>query len=313
MTTSLRFVLASLFLMCSAFRPSEASAPLEIYDVASLHVERYGAHGSPVILIPGLACGAWVWKDVIGQLQRRHQVYAVTLAGFDGRAAIKGDGIIQATTALRELISSRHIDRPVLVGHSLGGTLAILYAESHSDSIRGVIAVDGLPVFPGTENLAPTERRAAADRVRAQLSVATQAQFEAQQLEYMRHIGVMSETEAQALSKLTARSDPAATAEYAAEDVRLDLRPALPAIAVPVLAISPFNSVDFAAMGIDENGKAGYYRMLLTGVQQLSVVSISPSRHFVMVDQFDAFMRELNRFLDAEPTPSGSKQASIGP
>jgi hypothetical protein len=49
-------------------------------------------------------------------------------------------------------------------------------------------------------------------------------------------------------------------------------------------------------MGIDEAAKTSYYRTLLTGVQNLTVVSISPSRHFVMVEQFDAFMRELNHF-----------------
>jgi hypothetical protein len=90
--------------------------------------------------------------------------------------------------------------------------------------------------------VAATERGATADHIRAQLSVATQGQFEAQQLDYMRHIGVTSEADAQALSQLTARSDPAATAEYAAEDMRLDMRPRLSGIKVPVLEISPFKS-----------------------------------------------------------------------
>ena len=76
-------------------------------------------------------------------------------------------------------------------------------------------------------------------------------------------------------------------------------------------------------MGIDEAAKTGYYRTLLTGVQHLTVVSISPSRYFVMVDQVDAFMRELNHFLDTDGAPGGSKNpltapsspgsASIGP
>jgi pimeloyl-ACP methyl ester carboxylesterase len=306
MTISLRVAVTSLVMMWTAIHAANAAAPLEVYDVGSLHVEHYGRGGSPVILIPGLACGSWVWKDVIGQLQGSHQVYAVTLAGFDGRAAVSGNGIDQAAAALRDLISSRHIARPVLVGHSLGGTLAILYAESYSDSIRGVIAVDGLPVFPGTENTPAAERGAMADRIQAQLSVATHAQFEAQQLDYMRHIGVTSEADAQALSQLTARSDPAATAKYAAEDMRLDLRSRLSGIKVPVLEISPFTSGDFAAMGIDEAAKTSYYKTLLTGVQNLTMVSISPSRHFVMVDQPDAFMRELSHFLGKDSASGGS-------
>ena len=54
---------------------------------------------------------------------------------------------------LAKLIEERYLERPALIGHSLGGTLALSFAADHSDRIAGVVAVDGLPVFPGTEGM----------------------------------------------------------------------------------------------------------------------------------------------------------------
>jgi pimeloyl-ACP methyl ester carboxylesterase len=76
-----------------------------------------------------------------------------------------------------------------------------------------------------------------------------------------------------------------------------DLRPRLSRIKVPVVEISPFNAPDFAAMGVDENGKTAYYRMLLTGVEKLEVVSVPGSRHFVMFDQPEKFAAALDGAL----------------
>jgi hypothetical protein len=50
-------------------------------------------------------------------------------------------------------------------------------------------------------------------------------------------------------------------------------------------------------MGVDEAGKTNYYRMLLTGIEKLDVVSISPARHFVMFDQPEKFAATLDQAL----------------
>ncbi len=276
-----------------------AAGPAAVFDVGSLHVERHGESGSPVILIPGLASGVWVWKDSIAALQGEHRVYAVTLAGFDGVPAVKGDVLAQATASLRELIVSQRLDRPVLVGHSLGGTLALQFATTDSDLIAGVVAVDGLPVFPTTEAVPAEQRKALAERIHAQFAGITAAGFEAQQLQYMRRVGVVNETRAVEIARLTSRSDPQAVADYASAVMTLDLRPQLPGIRVPVMVVAPYLASDYAAMGISESAKGAYYRSLLPGVAQLEVVTIAPARHFVMLDQPQAFNEALRRFIGA--------------
>lgn len=287
-----------------AFATAQAPADgaLPAFEVGTLHVEPHGDAGPPVILIPGLASGSWVWKDAVAALRRGHRVYALTLAGFDRRPAAKGDVLALANRSLRELIVSRRLDRPVLVGHSLGGTLALMFAAEHSDLIAGVVAIDGLPVFPGTEGVPAAQRPMLAERIRAQFDV-PRPEFEAQQVQYMKRIGVTGDGKAQALARLTARSDAAATADYAAGLMALDLRPRLREIRVPVMELSPYLASDYAAMGIGESAKAGYYRSLLEGVGDLEIVTISDARHFAMIDQPQAVMQALSRFLRKVAAP----------
>lgn len=192
----------------------------------------------------------------------------------------------------------------MLVGHSLGGTLSIRFAGEHSDLVSGVVTVDGLPIFPGMERLTPEQRLAAAERIRAQLSQASPEQFRAQQLAYMQGMGLLDADKAAAYTTLNARSDAAAVASYMADDVAADYRPGLKDITVPLLEISPYNAPDFRAppMMMSEAQKTAYYESLLAGAPDATVLSISPARHFVMLDQPARFQRALDTFLQALPT-----------
>jgi len=265
-------------------------------DSGALVVEKLSDQGPPLIFIPGLASGPWVWRESAERLRKDYAVYLLTLPGFDGRDPVAGATLETLAKDLRTLIETRKLEQPVLIGHSLGGTLGMSFAADHSDLIAGVVAVDGLPVFPGTERMTG-DRRPLAQQVHAQLDGQTAEQFAAYQQTYMRRMGVIEESAADRLAIESSRSNPRATADFAAQLLMLDLRPRLKDIAVPVIEISPFHAPDFAAMGVDEAAKTNYYRMLLQGVEKLDVISISPARHFVMFDQPEKFAAALDQAL----------------
>ena len=79
-----------------------------------------------------------------------HRVYAVTLAGFDGRPAVAGDRDARWRSARCASRSSRSkLGEARVVGHSLGGMLgASCLPLRYPDLLGGVVTVDGLPVFP---------------------------------------------------------------------------------------------------------------------------------------------------------------------
>jgi len=269
--------------------------------VGTLKVERHGDHGSPVILIPGLQGGPWVWQQTIAALEKNHVVYAVTLAGFDGMPApTDGDNLFdRADASLLQLIEQQRIAKPVLVGHSLGGTLALRFAGEHADLISGVVAVDGLPIFPGMDRVSAEQRLAMAAQMREKMAAVTPEQFQAQALGYMQHIGVIDPQLAVRYAPMNARSDIKASAEYMADDLASDLRSGLKSANVPILEISPYNAPDFShpPMIMSEAQKTAYYQSLLANAPNTKVVSISPSRHFVMLDQPAKFQQTLDNFL----------------
>ncbi|MCH8619791.1 alpha/beta hydrolase [Undibacterium sp. TS12] len=276
-----------------------ASKAGQQFQVGSLSVERYGHQGKAIILIPGLASGSWVWQDTIRQLEKNHTLYVVTLAGFDGRPAIEGPLLEKARQSLLDLIQQQKLIKPMLIGHSMGGTLSIWFAQEHSDLISGVVAVDGLPVLPGTENAPAEQRPALAASFKAQMSAQTTEAFNKQQLQYMRTVGVIDEQLAQASAIRTSKSDPAACASYVSELVTMDLRKDMSKVQVPLLEVSPWHAPDFATRNISLEAKNSYYQSLLQGAPKLKVVGINNARHFVMLDQPKAFAEALNNFLDS--------------
>jgi pimeloyl-ACP methyl ester carboxylesterase len=309
-----RVLLASTALAIGSMPVASASAAdvgTASGQIGTLKFERHGDRGRPVILIPGLECGPWVWEQTIADLQKDHVVYAVTLAGFDGvpppaHDAGAGTLLDRADASLLQLIEREHIDRPVLVGHSIGGTLSLRFAGEHAKLLSGVVAVDGLPIFPGMDRVSAMQRQAIAERMRAGLAAMTPAQFKAAALPYIQHVGVIDPSLAAREAPLVARSDARATADYMAADMAADYRPGLKHADVPILEISPYDAPDFAAAAAtgkqpatSETQKTAYYQSLLANAPEAKVVSISPSRHFVMLDQPAKFRRTLAGFLDS--------------
>jgi len=275
-------------------------APAERFEVRGVLVERHGnaASGRPLILIPGLASGSWAWQDTIRAFSARHPVYVLTLPGFNGRPAVPDAPFANARAAVAQLIAERKLNKPVIVGHSLGGTLGYAVAEDQPALVGGVVAIDGLPVMPGTETLEPAQRGQVAAGMRGRIAT-DPAGFARQQQGYMRTIGVLDMGKADALAQLSARSDPAAVGRYAAEVLNLDLRPGLKDIQAPLLVISPYHELDAAQQGVSESAKADYYRSLLEGAPKVQVVSVAPARHFAMIDQPDKVNEAIRDFLDA--------------
>jgi pimeloyl-ACP methyl ester carboxylesterase len=265
-----------------------ASAAAETFEVGPMLVERHGSKGSPMIFIPGLSSGPYVWEDAVREFGQDHVLYLVTLPGFNGRPATSGDLVAGADKWIGELIASRKLVRPVLVGHSLGATFSIAYATRHPDQIGGVVAIDGLPVMPGTENMTPEQRPAMAAGMKQRMAGVTRPAFEAQQKAYMHSaFGVIDPATADMLAARSSRSDPAAVTDYATQVLALDLRRDLPQVRVPVLVIAPFHEADMKAAGMPMTVqmKTEYYKSLMMGTPKVTVVPVSPARHFAMLDQ----------------------------
>ena len=291
-------LLAATVVLLAACASKPPGSPTT-FDVSGIKVSKRGVAGSPLVFIPGLSSGAWAWDAMAERYARNHVVYVVTLPGFDGMPSAGPQPLATAESAVLAFLDDQRVERPVLIGHSLGGTIAIHLAETHPDRFAGVVSVDGLPVFPRTENIPPEQRAAYAARVRASIPL-DPAAYGASQEVYMNSAGgVIDPFVGKQLAAKSSNSDPRSVADYLADDLTADFRPGLAALTAPVLVVSPYNAVDFTDQGrtLAEADKTAYVASLMKGTPQLTVVSISPSRHFVMFDQPDRLAAVIDQFL----------------
>ena len=92
-----------------------------------LSVEVIGS-GPDVILIPGLASTSDVWARTANRLDDRYRVHLVSIRGFGNvPAGANVDGALVAPVAaeLRRYIASQGLRRPAVIGHSMGGLVAL--------------------------------------------------------------------------------------------------------------------------------------------------------------------------------------------
>ena len=278
-------------------RFASAPAPAEKFEVGGMLVERHGERGRPMILIPGLASGAWAWQGMIDKFKGEHVLYVVTAAGFNGQPIQPGDPVAATRQALKDLIVQRALKAPVLVGPSMGATLSLALAQEEPSLVGGVVAIDGLPVFPGTERMPKEQRPQMAAGIKARSAGMTKPMFDEQQKGYMRTIGTIDMARADDMAQMTSTSDPVAVTDYMAGLLALDLRDKLPAITAPVLVIAPYYAPDVAQANISEAQKVEYYTSLMAGTPRLKVIPVSPARHFAMIDQPDAVANAIRTFV----------------
>jgi pimeloyl-ACP methyl ester carboxylesterase len=282
----------------SAAVPPPLPAPVATFDVGSLHVEQFGGGPRTLIFIPGLTCGPWEWSGQIAHFSSQYTVYALTLPGFDGQPPITRPLFATTTADFWKLLQTKNIVKPVVIGHSLGGTMGFMLATQHPELLGGVIALDGLPILPGVNFMSAAQREQIAAQTSSQIAKESRAQFE----EYERTKAipdmVTSPSDANAIAALSGRSDPAETGRWLAEDMTLDLRPQLAKATVPILLIAPFDlSVDGQFHMTKPDDKRAFYQSLVAGAPNLQIDMIDHSRHFAMYDQPEAVTDDIAAFL----------------
>ena len=95
-----------------------------------------------VIFLHGLASGPEVWTGLMEKIQGKYACYAPELPGHGQAERMEVPGMDTLLAWLKGFMTQHDISRPVLVGHSIGGSLSLLYACSEPDSYRGLIIVD---------------------------------------------------------------------------------------------------------------------------------------------------------------------------
>ena len=272
---------------CDKSAPAAAAeAPTVAFEPTAFTVAVHGS-GRPVIFIPGLGCPGTIWDDTVDHLDGV-EAHVLTLAGFAGVPRIDQPLAATVRGQLVEYIRAHHMYQPVIVGHSLGGFLAYWLAESEPELVGPTIVVESAAALGDGDAAA---NAATGAQVRAMWSDASDEVYAGEVKDIFGAMAAHKDRLADYLDDI-GKSDRKAIGDAIYEQYTTDLRPQLPRIAAPLLLV----------LGDGALGEG--MRKQAEPVPHHEVVVIPNAKHFVMVDEPEAFQRTIATFLTAHPVPT---------
>jgi pimeloyl-ACP methyl ester carboxylesterase len=143
-----------------------------------LTYREWSGDGQPIVLLHGLASSSRIWEQVAGRLAPRWRVVALDQRGH-GRSDKPDGGYDFATIVAdgRAALAALAVERPLLVGHSWGGNVALQWAVEAGPGPRGLVLVDGGFLDPARrmswaeaeQRLRPPDLRMPLDQFRARV------------------------------------------------------------------------------------------------------------------------------------------------
>lgn len=246
------------------------------------------------IVIPGLTSSPDVFKDVMPNWPGGY--HWVTVGGFGGAVAPSDlDAVtVPAAQEIAKYLQNQDLRNVALIGHSMGGVLALLAAAEQPDRIDRILIIDSVPFLAGLMQPGVNSEDAAARKaaIRQQFGDMPREQF----LAVMRQGLPVQATTAEAQGRVWVdieRSDQEAVAVASSEIFTADYRDILPLVKAKVTVLIPHNQ--FSPLPAEDIKMR--YAQLYEGLENVEFHIIPESRHFIMLDQPSAFKSHVELFL----------------
>lgn len=297
-------VLTALSLSLATFAaPADARAPAAVasaqpasFQSSRILVETRG-QGPDVVLIPGLASTSAVWSRTADALQNRYRVHLISVRGF-GQIPAGGnaEGRISGPVAAEILryIDEESLTRPALIGHSMGGQVALRVAADGGRRVGRVMVVDASPFFPSLISPGSTVgdveplARLAYQGLMLLGDEALRTQAASMGLE----LGGAADSLFNGLG--WQGGDRRVLAQGLYEVMTVDLRSRLPLIQAPVTVVYGWSPDAESPRGhVDDLFRAGYRSL----PRPAAFERIEGAEHMVMIDRPRQFQQAVERFL----------------
>jgi pimeloyl-ACP methyl ester carboxylesterase len=262
--------------------------------------------GSPLIFIPGLDCSGDVWKDAVAHFSSGHTCYVLTLPGFAGRPPINGNNILGTVVSqLADFVRENHIQKPVIVGHSLGGWVALAFGIAHPDLPGGLVIVSSAPFLPALSMGTGIALDSAAKiglLIKNAMLRQSPDQVAAYQKMYLPTL-IRDSARINEVTAMAVASDQPTQGEVMYELFSGDLRPSVGQIHCPILALadwSAYKAYGATAATTKANLTEQYKKLSQANGANLTIAINDNSKHFIMYDEPQWFYEQVDGWLSGK-------------
>ncbi|SHK86422.1 alpha/beta fold hydrolase [Hymenobacter psychrotolerans] len=252
--------------------------------------------GKPMLLIPGLTCPGEVWDETVARYQKQYQCHIISLAGFGGNAApASTDKLLQnVRDQLLTYIKTQKLNKPVVVGHSLGGFMGLWLSSTQPEAVGPLVIVDSLPFMAAVQNPAQTVEgaRPMAEGMRQQVAGGKMTMAQARQMS----TGMVTDTARMTqLARWSVASSPAAVAQAMYDMFTTDLRQDIARVQQPVLVLGAWAA--YKQFGSTKESTRAIFEQQYAKLPQHRIEMSEAGRHFLMYDDTAWFFQQTDGFL----------------
>ncbi len=253
---------------------------------------RVDGKGPPLVLMHGFSTGSFVWEPVIARLARRFQVFRYDHRGHGNSGKPPGPYEIQDfADDLEAFLNCAGLDRVDLIGHSMGGRTALLFALQRGDRLNRLLLVGASGSAPEG---GPRKRFEALKELAA--SEGMSAVFDSDLFAFALPEAWRNEPARSEARERFRKNTPGGFC--AAADAILatpDMRERLGEVSVPT----------WACAGEHDTGPMAFSELCGKNIPECTRAVIPGCGHYPMLDAAEAFTAQLEKFIDTTPGGSG--------
>jgi pimeloyl-ACP methyl ester carboxylesterase len=250
-------------------------------------VERSGKGSKSIIFIPGFACSGDVWNDTKKVYEKDFTCYVLKMPGFAGVKPEDNPSFAGWEKAIADFITKNKVTDAFIVGHSMGGGLALALASDYPKLFKGIVIVDALPCLSAFMNPAfKASDNPDCSELTSRITNTTDKDFYTMQKSTMPRL-VADTSRVETIVSWSMQSDRKTFAEMYCDFSNTDLRDRIAHIECPAMILleSPFKNMkeQVAQQYSSLKGAELYYA--------------DRGLHFIMYDDPEWYISRLKSFL----------------
>ena len=250
-------------------------------------VLKTGKGKQSIIFIPGFASSGEVWNETKAAFEKDFTCYTLTMAGFAGAKPQSNPSFENWKTGIANYIKENKIVKPIIIGHSMGGGLALAIAADYPELIGKIVVVDALPCLAAlTDPSFKSKENNDCSATVNQMTAMTETQFYDMQKQAMPRL-LQDTSKLEMVINWSVKSDRKTFAQMYCDFFNTDLRDRISTIKCPALILleSYFINLKPAIEDQYKNLKTANFQYATTGL------------HFIMYDDTAWYIGQLNNFL----------------
>ncbi|QSW87253.1 alpha/beta hydrolase [Flavobacterium endoglycinae] len=250
-------------------------------------VLKTGSGDQSIIFIPGFASSGDVWNETRATFENQFTCYTLTMAGFAGRQPQPNASFEKWKTGIANYIKENKIDKPIVIGHSMGGGLALALASDYPDLIGKIVVVDALPCLAAmTDPAFKSKENNDCSASVSQITGMTNDQFYDMQKQTMPRL-LQNQTKLDMVVDWSMKSDRTTFGQMFCDFYNVDLRNRIAQIKCPALILLESYFINLKPTIEDQ------YKNLKTANFQYATNGL----HFIMYDDTAWYLQQLSTFL----------------